>query len=214
MKPEHPSPSDDLPADDAHSWLSAFADGEADASQPACSLWRSGAPARRAWHAYHLIGDVMRSEELAASPARDAAFLAGLRERLAAEPVLLAPAPVSRGRRPWLVPAALVAGFAAVAGVLLVPGAAGPGLQGVATTYASASASSSGLLHPGQAQLVGAPGAAGLMQTPVSAQGFIRDPRLNEYLRVHEAARGGVVVVAPGGMLRRVDAVVPADAAR
>ena len=34
----------------------------------------SDAAARRTWHAYHLIGDVLRSEDLASTPARDAAL--------------------------------------------------------------------------------------------------------------------------------------------
>jgi hypothetical protein len=62
--------------------------------------WRDDARARETWHAYHLIGDVLRSEELAHAPARDEAFLAGLRQRLAAEPAILAPAPVRPAAKP------------------------------------------------------------------------------------------------------------------
>ena len=82
--------------------------------------------ARAAWHAYHLIGDVMRSERPGQRAARDEAFLAALRERLAAEPVVLAPRRPLRGAgRPgpaaamgWLARAAVAAGFVVVAGVL------------------------------------------------------------------------------------------------
>jgi sigma-E factor negative regulatory protein RseA len=42
----------------------------------------------------------------------------------------------------------------------------------------------------------------------------IRNARLDEYLRAHQAARGGVAVAAPGGTLRRVEAVVPASTER
>ena len=72
--------------------LSSLVDGEAD---PATAVnvsahWRGDAELRARWHRYHLIGDVMRSSELAGS-GRDAAFLAALRSRLAEEPVVLAP---------------------------------------------------------------------------------------------------------------------------
>jgi TorA maturation chaperone TorD len=81
------TPSDGLAADfaanDPRGWLSALADGQADATEPACGLWRDDAAARQTWHAYHLIGDVLRSEELAREPGRDAAFVAALRADIA-----------------------------------------------------------------------------------------------------------------------------------
>ena len=66
---------------------------------------RPGATSRTrapSWHAYQLIGDVLRSEDLAAEPAADEAFLVALRARLADEPVVLAPQPrvEEAGRRP------------------------------------------------------------------------------------------------------------------
>ena len=73
--------------------LSALADGEldADASAHSCAHWRDDANARASWHAYHLIGDVLRSDELASDAQRDAGFLRTLRQRLAQEPVVMAP---------------------------------------------------------------------------------------------------------------------------
>ena len=44
----------------------------------ACALWRDDPEARRYWHTVHLIGDAMRSDELAQQPARDADFLAAV----------------------------------------------------------------------------------------------------------------------------------------
>ena len=103
--------------------LSALIDGEADASVlgRACAAWRDQPATRSEWHTYHLIGDVMRSDDLASAPSRDAAFLARLRVRLADEPVVLAPAPLApatRRMRPrrWAGPVAVAAGFVAVAG--------------------------------------------------------------------------------------------------
>jgi sigma-E factor negative regulatory protein RseA len=74
--------------------LSSLMDGDLpdDAAAGACALWRQDAQSRQDWHAYHLIGDVLRSDDLAAAPARDEAFLQALRLRLADEPVPLAPA--------------------------------------------------------------------------------------------------------------------------
>jgi hypothetical protein len=39
---------------------------------------------------------------------------------------------------------------------------------------------------------------------------LITDPRLNEFLRAHQAMGGGMQAAAPGGTLRRVEAVAPA----
>lgn len=200
-------PHDDLPADDPRRCLSALADGEVDAVHSACRLWSDDPAARRTWHAYHLIGDVLRSDELARAPARDAAFLAGLREKLAAEPVVLAPvAPVRMARRSqsWLMPMAAAAGFVAVAGVLVVTRLGAPGAIAPAAVMAGASASGLTVVHTAAAP---APPA----QTEA---GFIRDPRLDEYLRIHQAARGGVAAASPGGTLRRVDVTAPAGAQR
>jgi sigma-E factor negative regulatory protein RseA len=202
--------------------LSALLDGQAlagdaQAVQRACALWRESRQARQDWHAWHLIGDVMRSEELARPPARDAAFLARLRERLADEPVVLAPLPVpppvsppgvpgartaAQGARPaWSLPGAVAAGFVLVAGVLVVarmapPSAApvlatapGPGLSAVAVTGAAASSS---------------PGSPALL----------RDPRLDSYLRAHQSARGSMTAAVPGGGMRNVEATLVPGAGR
>jgi sigma-E factor negative regulatory protein RseA len=187
-------------------WLSALADGEVqadpDAAPRATQAWRDDPEARRAWHAWHLIGDVLRSEHLASPPARDAAFLAALRERLAAEPVVLAPAatPVlpARWRSAWLAPAAVAAGFVAVAGVLVVARIGLPDLGPAGAAAVLASASSPGLT------LASVPAA------PSSGQGgaaLIRDARLDSYLRAHQSARGNLAAAVPGGGMRNVEAV-------
>jgi sigma-E factor negative regulatory protein RseA len=75
--------------------LSALVDGEVDAQSAAAlsEAWRQDPELRARWHGYQLIGDVLRSPELAGA-GRGAAFLAALRGRLAQEPVVLAPAPL------------------------------------------------------------------------------------------------------------------------
>ncbi|CAD5370657.1 Sigma factor RpoE negative regulatory protein RseA [Rubrivivax sp. A210] len=203
------APHEVIPAGEDRQLLSALADGEAAALQRACALWKGDAQARQTWHAYHLIGDVMRSEELSSSPARDAAFLEALRGRLAKEPVFIAPAEagvvlVNRGaaaprRQRWLLPLAAAAGFVAVAGVLVVVRMAGSEGQGVAPTMAAAPPSGATLVSADAQRAPTLPNAGGAT--------VIRDPRLDEFLRAHQWARGGMAVAAPGGALRRVEAV-------
>ena len=205
-------PHDKAHAHEPRLCLSALADGDAEAAHEACALWRVDADARRTWHTYHLIGDVLRCEELARAPARDAAFLDGLRSRLAQEPVVLAPvlASASWVQRPraarWLVPMAAAAGFVAVAGVLVVVRMNGADGAPGASSLAAAT-------QPGVTLVSG--DAKQTMATPSGAEAvLIRDPRLDEFLRAHQAARNGVAVAAPGGTLRRVDAAMPVGAAQ
>lgn len=200
--PEDPAGSDLRP------WLSAAADGELESLDRACRAWRDDHAARATWHEYHLIGDVMRSGELASPPARDAAFLGRLRVALAAEPVVLAPQPapaVVKPRAPWRVPAAVAAGFMAVAGVLVV--------SRLSTTEPA-----------GPTTLAAASGAGGMTRaslgayTPVSPElgdrTLIRDARLDEYLRAHQAARGGMAAAVPVSALRRVEVDLPSGGSR
>ncbi|WP_325420642.1 sigma-E factor negative regulatory protein [Aquabacterium sp.] len=175
--------------------LSSLMDGHTDAGQleGACGAWRSDPKARECWHTYHLIGDVLRSEELAGAPARDAAFLSALRSRLAQEPVPLASVPAApqptgstwwRGR--LMAPIAVAAGFVAVAGVLVVTRVAVPEATG------------------------GVPVATGTGQpdvTVVNGQ-LIRDARLDRYLSAHRQVSTGASVHVPGTVVRSVDTIV------
>jgi sigma-E factor negative regulatory protein RseA len=218
MKPEPqttPSfPPQPTQPDDARARLSALADGDvtdANEVERACAGWREDAELRRTWHCYQLIGDVMRSDELAGPAARDAAFMAGLRERLAAEPVVLAPEPLPaapvRRRQAWLMPAAAVAGFVVVAGVLVVTRMSQPGLEagpGFATAPAGVMPVSSGANGVNRTVAVPAPGGDTLL----------RDERLDEYLRAHQFARGGAALSAPSTAVRRVELTVPATPER
>lgn len=204
-------PRDPSPADSDRSWLSAAADGDEAALDRAARAWRSDVDTRKAWHAYHVIGDTMRSQELAQSAVRDEAFLQNLRDRLALEPVVLAPTPaVSVAAQPeprraasrWAMPAAVAAGFVVVAGVLVVTRA--PESLGGAT----------------QNLVAGASGAAGIVSVSspgrslsvVESGALLRDPRVDELLRAHQSVRGGMAV--PGSALRRVDNVVAVEPVR
>lgn len=122
--------------------LSALSDGEASAAEAALvsAAWRRSPETRATWHSYQLIGDVLRSQDPSTST-QSAAFLQRLRERLADEPVVLAPhaatdthdlprqaagqaqavvaAPaVALRRRLWAGPAAVAASFAVLVGLM------------------------------------------------------------------------------------------------
>ena len=191
----------------AREQLSALADGEIEgtAAAAACGAWKSDAELRRTWHAWHLIGDVLRSEDLASPPARDQRFLDAFRERLALEPVVLAPEPLptparterrSGGR--WLLPSAVAAGFALVVGAFVVvgptgnPGPAAPALARVAPPAPEPSpivaASARESMAPAQ---------------PVAVNGrMIRDARLERYLAAHKQFSGSSALGVPSTFLR------------
>jgi sigma-E factor negative regulatory protein RseA len=182
--------------------LSSLADGElggpgraaADEITVALQAWRLDPEARRAWHSYQLAGDVLRSDDLARPAAQDQVFLNRFRERFEAEPVHLplasvdAPATTPQAR-PWSGPrragAALAASVAVAAAALLLVQGAGTGLP---TEVAPALA--------------------------VNSAGVLRDPRLDEFLRMHQMARGGLAVGVPGGTLQRADLQMPGGADR
>ncbi len=199
----------DRPMDDSvnREDVSALVDGELDAAGSAavCAAWARNAAIRRDWHTWQLIGDVLRSEDLATEVARDARLLAAVRERLAGEPVVLAPAaamaPALLKARPsrWVVPSAIAAGFVLVVGVvsLVQPGGptapspiplAGSGTAPVATASVAAVPPTPASVEP---------------QTAVVADGkLIRDARLDRYLVAHKQFASTSALGVPSTFLR------------
>lgn len=215
--PRHPDPSDRPHPGET---LSSLVDGEchAGAADEACRGWRSDPALQRTWQTYHLIGDVLRSDELSPSRGADAAFLQGLRDRLAAEPVPLAPAPLpDRAPAPlpdraparrWLAPAAMVAGVMAVgaAVVVLQPATMGPATGWNAQIAATPPADGANLRRVGGA----APAVPASSQSLMVVDGqVIRDARLDAYFEAHRGAVGPVPSALPGGALRSVEILVP-----
>lgn len=196
--------------------LSSLMDGELDASAVgrACGQWRDDPEVRANWHAYHVIGDVLRSDELASDGGHDAAFLAAFRQRLAQEPVVLAPAPMGvvaqvavTRRRAWVTPAAIAAGFVAVAGVLVVTQVSG-GLS-LLGTQADASLAKAQSPSPVMVVSVGGAASAGAaddLPAVVPNGRLIRDVRLDEYLAAHKKFGGSSVPGGPSGFLRNAAA--------
>ena len=172
--------------------------------------WQQDADQRATWHCYHLIGDVLRSEELAQPAARDAVMLLALRARLADEPVPLAPRALAHtqpavpppnagvnsqaGRRAWVgrlvAPVALTAGFVVVAGLLLVLNSGGP--QGADGGQMALNAAAPVSALPSQ-----------VVNTDAGA--LVRNAGLDRYLEAHRKL--GNSVAAAGGAEQRVQIV-------
>jgi sigma-E factor negative regulatory protein RseA len=201
---EHDMPSESSNASERREHLSALVDGELEGEQvaQACTHWRDDDEARSTWHAYQLIGDVLRSEDLASRPLHDSAFLARLRERLAVEPVVLAPAPAlqtfapARSRRwGWMAPAAAVAGFVAVAGVVTVMRGTDPGGAAREASVIAQSGASAPVLRAEPAA-----------ETVVFTGAMIRDVRLDRYLAAHQQFAGSSALGVPSAFLRSATA--------
>jgi len=113
--------------------LSAVMDGQA--SEAELQRWLSSdAPqpaVRQDWHAYHLVGDAMRSADLVSDTAHDQRLLSAVRAAIAQEPAMLAPktlqgsehqlsrAPRARWRL-WAGAAAALGGVAVVLSAYVV----------------------------------------------------------------------------------------------
>lgn len=204
--------------------LSALTDGELDAQgcAAACADWRDDEASRSHWHTYQLIGDVLRSEDLASTAAKDSAFLLALRARLEDEPIVLAPQPMSatvfepattgvvaaqnatKRRWGWLAPAAVAAGFIAVASSLTVMWA--PLKSGDDAAVLAAA-------NPVRAQAVSAP-ASEVIEPPaliakIANGQVIRDPRLDRYLAAHKQFAGAAMLGVPSAFVRSAAAEAP-----
>jgi sigma-E factor negative regulatory protein RseA len=186
-------------ADPLREALSALVDGEADAAAAGdgVSHWRDDEDAKATWHAYQLIGDVLRSEDLAGGH-RDRVFLQRMHSRLIQEPALLAPAPdlpqqvasVAHGGvlHRWAVPVGLAAGVALVLGTLLVV-RQGPGADGSVLADAKPGLS----LQPVELVAV-----ASSSSSPV----LLRDPRLDRYLAAHKQFQSANAMGPSTGFIR------------
>ena len=187
-----PNPPPGPSAADPRELLSRLADGDCDGrvTPAACAHWESDAGLRQTWHRYHLIGDVLRSDDLSQAPARDADFLAELRRRLATEPAIVAPLPAAArtGRlQRWATPAAVAAGFVAVAGLVVV-------MRAQQATPAA-----------GAVPVLASAGAVAPAGGPAVDAAMIRDARLDIYLQAHRDMRVNAAAAMPGGGLRNVD---------
>jgi sigma-E factor negative regulatory protein RseA len=169
--------------------LSAFIDGEwSGGAEHVDDLLRGmNGTERSAWSAYHLIGDALRSDDLAVHPAASSAFLRGFAARLEAEPHTLAPAaaPASQGNaRPLSgLSRRFLPGFAVAAAAATLAWIVVPQFQHTDVQQSSLQSAAVTARHdPVQMVAMGAqrsPGVGGEVN-------IIRDARLDQYLEAHQ----------------------------
>jgi sigma-E factor negative regulatory protein RseA len=182
--------------------MSAFVDGESldelgNISQFLSELKNED---RAAWSEYHLIGDALRSDDLAVSPATSSAFMASFSQRFEAEVHMLAPAALSvlasaKSRagvlRRRVVPAFAVAAAAATLTWIVVPQ-----LQGVDSRSGTQVAS---IAPADSVQRVAMASIPAATARPVAVEAnIIRDASLDQYLEAHQQFSQQPVV--PGSM--------------
>ncbi|KVN33904.1 anti-sigma factor [Burkholderia stagnalis] len=192
--------------------LSALVDGETfDGQDHAQFLAEFDHADRAAWSHYHLIGDALRSDELALSPALSTTFTARLSASLDAEPHLLAPAaapaaaPATRkllSLRRRVVPAFAVAAAAATLTWIVVPQMQTAGAPG-AVQVASVSAPQQGVQRVTVAQ---APSQPALQDANI-----IRDARLDQYLEAHQQFAQQPVVTGSMPLIRAAVTTTPSQ---
>ncbi|WP_213766794.1 RseA family anti-sigma factor [Caballeronia sp. dw_19] len=169
--------------------LSAFVDGESFDGSGDISQFLSGFTQkdRASWSDFHLIGDALRSDDLAASPAASSAFMNAFSARFEAEAHVFAPAAIpavsterlrSRLFRRRVVPAFAVAAAAATLTWIVVPQ-----LQGVDGHNGAQTASLSSD-HVQRVAMASMPAAS--MRSPVVEANIIRDASLDQYLEAHQ----------------------------
>ena len=180
--------------------LSALADGElgGDERAAACAAWAADPAVRREWHAWHLIGDVLRSEDLASDPRRDRLLCASIRARLHHEPIVFAPdAATSGGRGRWVVGGAVAAGFVLVVGAFT---ALRPPADAPSPVIAQAERPAA---LPVDVAAAPAPERQPVAEEPVIADmRLIRDAQLDRYLAAHKQFAGTSALGVPSTFLR------------
>ncbi|HZV93392.1 MAG TPA: RseA family anti-sigma factor [Caldimonas sp.] len=202
--------------------LSALVDGELDEAALAetCFEWAHEAQARMRWHAYQVIGDVLRSDDLATGVCHDEQFLVSLRARLADEPVIVAPAPLSTPPLPlrasmsvtrplprWTIPSAIAAGVVLVVGTFTVLRPLEPAPSGAAPVAVAEATPPAAVASPLQAASIREP----VEPEAIIVDGkMIHDARLDRYLAAHKQFSGSSALGLPSAFLRA--ATVEADA--
>jgi sigma-E factor negative regulatory protein RseA len=192
--------------------VSALVDGElgGQAFAQAIAWLEESDEAQAAWHSYHLVGDVLRSGELAAAGANDRVFLERLRQRLQGETQvtqteMFVELSGSVGHQNAALDSdpgkgqsandsgmrwKMVAGFATLTAVAVV------GWQAFISIREPSGS-------PRLARVEVSP-------SPGQTQVMIRDPRLDQLLAAHQQSGGISALQMPAGFLRDATLVVPA----
>ncbi|MCG1041725.1 sigma-E factor negative regulatory protein [Mycetohabitans sp. B8] len=147
------------------------------------------ADGRALWTDYHLIGDALRSDELAEDAAMSAAFVARFSARLADEPHVLAPSALQTNvwrrlaLRRRMLPVFAVAAAAATLSWVVVPQL--QSLGGVSTPAQVASVSDSDGQAMQRVALTSTPMNGGVQQG-IQEANIVRDADLAQYLAAHQ----------------------------
>ena len=184
--------------------ISALMDGELEVDgRPGClEALMADADARLVWRSYHLMGDVLRSDELAAG-ADDFQFLAKLEARLSDQAVVNQE--TDAGKRGQAVPQGQRLN-SANASLFRWRMAAGGAFALLIALFAGAffapSPSVVGVQMAATPEKLTLPANADFATTAVIQDGMIRDPRLDQLLSAHQQLGGHSALQMPSGFLR------------
>ncbi|WP_109478076.1 sigma-E factor negative regulatory protein [Paraburkholderia sp. C35] len=179
--------------------LSAFVDGELlDGEHPNTILAAMGHEERTSWSCYHLIGDALRSDDLAVSPATSSAFLAGFSARFESEAHVLAPASIPATRRLLALRRRVIPAFAVAAAAATLTWIVMPQLSGVGTGASVSQVASVAPADSLQRVAMASMPAATTAQANTSDGNIIRDASLDQYLEAHQ--QFGLQPVVSGSM--------------
>lgn len=201
--------------------LSALADGQLSGNALTQTLeFSSQDEGRETWQLYQLVGDVLRSPELA-RPVDNGDFLARLRTQLAqeaapvaqatassptapAQPVLTQFTPPPQAANDSVFRWKMVAGLASLAAVATLVWSAVGGLGGP-----PAGAQMAAVPAPVTASVSVQAPAVSLADNQAPQQVMIRDPRLDELLAAHKQFGGTSALQLPAGFLRNANFEAP-----
>ncbi len=165
----------------------------------------SDSEAMQTWHAYHVIGDVLRSSELAPSNC-DHAFLERLERKLANEPAR--PVDVGSSRIP--INSNLPSANASVFRWKMLAGVAGFALVGVVGSNLWTQTSLRGDAQIAEQGVVVPRSAGALVAADTTAGTMLRDARLDELMAAHRQLGGHSVLQVPAGLLHNATYEGPA----
>lgn len=178
--------------------LSAFVDGELlDGEHPNTILAALGREDCATWSCYHLIGDALRSDDLAVSPATSSAFLNGFAARFESEVHVLAPISVPATRRLLALRRRVIPAFAVAAAAATLTWIVMPQLSGVGTGVTQVASVAPPADSVQRVAMASMP-AATTAQANVSDGNIIRDASLDQYLEAHQ--QFGLQPVVSGSM--------------
>ena len=201
--------------------LSALADGQLSGNALTQALeFSSQDEGRETWQLYQLVGDVLRSPELA-RPVDNGDFLVRLRTQLAqeaapvaqatfsspaapAQPVLTQFTPPPQAANDSVFRWKMVAGLASLAAVVTLVWSAVGGLGGP-----PAGAQMAAVPAPVTASVSVQAPAVSLADNQAPQQVMIRDPRLDELLAAHKQFGGTSALQLPAGFLRNANFEAP-----